>query len=69
MPTWDPQGARSFAFNGYRQVYESLVQHNADLTLVPGLAVSWEDLIEARLDPPTAGPGEAADPANTATAH
>ena len=45
MPTWDPHGGRSFAFNGYRQVYESLVQHNADLTLVPGLAVSW-DLID-----------------------
>jgi peptide/nickel transport system substrate-binding protein len=45
MPTWDPQGARGFAFNGYRQVYEGLVQHNADLTLVPGLAVSW-DLID-----------------------
>jgi hypothetical protein len=32
MPTWDPQGGAS-AFDGYRQVYESLVMVNADLTL------------------------------------
>ena len=43
MPTWDPQGARwGYSYDGYRQVYESLVMVNADLTLVPGLAVSWK---------------------------
>ena len=43
MPTWDPQGARwSYVWDGYRQVYESLVMVKPDLTLVPGLAVSWK---------------------------
>jgi peptide/nickel transport system substrate-binding protein len=42
MPTWDPHGAQGrVAFQGYRQVYESLVMHNADMSLVPALAVSW----------------------------
>jgi peptide/nickel transport system substrate-binding protein len=40
--TWDPHGADHLAsFNGYRQVYESLVLHDAAFNLVPGLATSW----------------------------
>jgi peptide/nickel transport system substrate-binding protein len=40
--TWDPHGADNLpSFNGYRQVYESLVQHDAAFNLVPGLATSW----------------------------
>ncbi len=40
--TWDPHGADNLpSFNGYRQVYESLVQHDAAFNLVPALATSW----------------------------
>jgi peptide/nickel transport system substrate-binding protein len=40
--SWDPHGADNLpSFNGYRQVYESLVLHDAALNLVPGLATSW----------------------------
>ena len=41
--TWDPHGADNLpSFNGYRQVYESLVMHDAAFNLVPGLAVAWK---------------------------
>ena len=47
--TWDPHGAGNLpSFNGYRQVYESLVMHDAAFNLVPGLAVAWK-----LVDPPT----------------
>jgi peptide/nickel transport system substrate-binding protein len=40
--TWDPHGADNLpSFNGYRQVYESLVMHDAAFNLIPGLAESW----------------------------
>ena len=40
--TWDPHGADHLpSINGYRQVYEGLVLHDAALNLVPGLATSW----------------------------
>ena len=43
VPYRDPQGARwSFVWDGYRQVYEGLLMTKADLTLVPGLAISWK---------------------------
>jgi peptide/nickel transport system substrate-binding protein len=40
--TWDPHGADHLpSFNGYLQVYESLVLNDAAFNLVPGLATSW----------------------------
>jgi peptide/nickel transport system substrate-binding protein len=41
--TWDPHGAFNLSsYNGYRQVYEALVFHDAQFHLTPGLAVAWE---------------------------
>jgi len=41
--TWDPHGAFTLpSYNGYEQVYESLIMNDANYNLLPRLAVAWK---------------------------